>query len=637
MGIGMVKILDECLERTSRGESVEDCLAGHEDVQKQLEPLLDTALFISCVPKVVPSRTFRKRAVSRLMTRLQPETGQAKVVELEQNNSPLDDVAMALHKLWHSIIGVRRVAVPVTLGLVLIIATVLGASNFISPTATLASGCTLTILNGTVDIQAPEADAIQQGTDGMALEIGTRIKTAGDSHALLTFFDGSTLKLEPSTDIEIQELAYNDEKAITVVLKQWAGKTWNRVVKMADAGSRYEIETPSACAIVRGTLFATEVNEDGSTTVTTTEGLVSVVGQEEEVYLPPNRQTRVYINSTPSQPVESPKPPATIIINVDESAVGSIIDPTGASTGNLQDGSGFNQIPGSQSLLYLDGNQVITVPEPTSGEYTVALRFVTDGKAHFKIQGISNGESIFDFKGKYEGTCEDGWLIRFNLQVEDGVIVGSQIIGVEPLNDETPEKIVKSKFTAETKRIPAISAQGNNDNNGQAVGLGLNDKPVPPVDVPAGPPAVKPVPPVDVPAGPPSVKPVPPVDVPAGPPSVKPVPPVTPPIPPIYPKRPMNQPGPPAAIPVPPVDVPAGPPAVVPGPPVVKPEPPVDVPGPPVDVPEPPIDVPGPPDDDDDPPGKPDDDTIGKPDDTPGKPAEPLGQPPDVPKPDKDK
>jgi hypothetical protein len=406
-----------------------------------------------------------------LIARLHREANQAKTVELEQGTSLLDDLAIAAQRLWQAVTGVKKVAIPVAFSLLIIIVASFSASNFLSPSPALASGCTLSILSGSVEVQVPERNG-KQGADGMTLDIGTRVRTASDASALLTFFDGSTLKLEPGTDIEIQQLKYDEEKAITIVLKQWMGRTWSRVEKMADAGSHYEIETPSACAVVRGTLFTTEVDATGATTVATTQGLVSVVAQGEEVYLPASQQTHVESGAAPSQSFTSPLPTAEIIINIDAPAIGSVIDPTGASTGLLQGGLSINQISGSRSLLSPEGNQVITIPQPQSGEYTIALRYLTDGAAHFNVQGTSDGDVAFEYAGDYEGLNENGWLIHINVRVDNGRIIDSQVIEVGPLGVEGPEKVVKTESVK--GRIVSVEPIGQNgdEKSGQDNGAG---------------------------------------------------------------------------------------------------------------------------------------------------------------------
>jgi len=306
----LAKALDECLARMREGKSVDICLAANTEMHEQVEPLLYTGQFIASLPKVEPSEEYRRTAKGRLMARLHEEANQAKHARAAAKPavSLLDDITINIHQLWQTIAGARRVALPVALGLILIIVSTISAINFLSPSPTLADGCTLSIINGTVEIQAPAVGDKLQGTDGMTLNVGTRVKTALDSTALLTFFDGSTLIVEPGTEIEIQQLQSSDKKSVTIVLKQWMGRTWSHVVKMLDKGSRYEIETPSAVALVRGTRFLVDVNEEGKTREQTTEGLVSVTAQGEEVFVPAGQITIIEPGTTPSEPTITVNP-----------------------------------------------------------------------------------------------------------------------------------------------------------------------------------------------------------------------------------------------------------------------------------------------------------------------------------------
>ena len=243
-------------------------------MREQIEPLLDTAQSITAAPKTVKVL---------LMARLRQEAVQRQAVKSRRSTRSFDDLATAWQGLLHVFVPARKVAIPVALALVLIIGASFGALNILSPSPALASQCTVSILSGGVEVRETGADNWEQGVDGMILAAGMRIKTAPDSNALLTFFEGSTIKLEPGTDVEIQQLEYTEGQSTTIVLKQWFGRTWSRVTKMVDPGSHYQIDTPSAMAVVRGTQFMTEVDEAGSTTVETIEGLVSVTAQNEEV------------------------------------------------------------------------------------------------------------------------------------------------------------------------------------------------------------------------------------------------------------------------------------------------------------------------------------------------------------------
>jgi len=425
-------------------------------LRKEVQPLLDVVLAVSSVPGEVPSGEFIRRVERRLAER------HAETLSLITVETPVArgwGIAPFLENIVRAVVPLRRVAVPVALALVLVIAASFGAVNFLSPSSALASQCTLSLLSGSVQYQEPGSAKWQSGTDGIVLAAGTRIRTSSDSHALLTFFEGSTLRLEADTDVEIREIERGEQQTTVIVLKQWTGRTWSRVVKMTDQGSRYEIETPTAVAAVRGTLFTTAVDETGSTEVATTSGLVSVMAQGEEVLIPPKQKTHVSAGKAPTPPETADAPGAEIVISVDRNAVVSVIDPTGASTGYLPGGIEFNQIPGSESASTPSGHQRITINEPVSGEYTVILRYTKEGTASVSMQGTSDGKLAFGYGGEYQGTSESSWLIRFNLQVDGGMIVSSDISGMGPLDIKTHEKIVITEETAQ----PA--GEKNNDNN----------------------------------------------------------------------------------------------------------------------------------------------------------------------------
>jgi hypothetical protein len=206
-------------------------------------------------------------------------------------------------RFWQTIIRHKKAYLVITLAVLAAISVTSFGVRSTSPSYAFTSKCTLNILSGSVDISVPGSIEVQPGTDGMTLDAGDRVKTSPDSAVLLTFFDGSTITLEPDTDIEIEQIDLTDnQQTINIILKQWTGKTWSHVVKMADRRYHYEVKTPSAVALVRGTQFLTEVDEAGTTTVLTAEGLVSVSAQGTEVFLPVGEQTTVEQGTPPSEP-----------------------------------------------------------------------------------------------------------------------------------------------------------------------------------------------------------------------------------------------------------------------------------------------------------------------------------------------
>ena len=451
MRANLSKVLDECIARIEKGETIETCLTKYPHIRKQLEPLLHVALSLSTIPEVSPSEEFRKTSKARLLDRIRQESLPTEVSQTDQVVLQRNNLAKPWQELWHTITRARKVAIPATIALVLVLlASILlpGGLNLISPPPAIASLCTLSTLGGTVEIQEAGSDSWQPGSDGMTMAIDTNIKTAQDAHAVLTFFDGSTIKLEPDTLVAIQQMELTEGGLGTIVVKQFIGRTWTHMERTR-TGWYYNIETPAASVVAHGTLFSIDVDETGLTKVAATEGLVSVTAQSEEVYLTASQQTQVEVGAVPSRPQKVPEAKAELLITTDMSAVGSVRDPSGSSTGYLPNGLSFNQITGSKSSLSRDGGQIISIAQPVTGEYVFALRYITQEPAHFNIVSKSEGKVVFDYSEELSDAEGEGWLVRINLDVDDGEVVSCTVVGIEPLGETAPEKIVVTELAGE--------------------------------------------------------------------------------------------------------------------------------------------------------------------------------------------
>jgi hypothetical protein len=67
------------------------------------------------------------------------------------------------------------------------------------------------------------------------------------------YFEGSSTEIGPDTGLLVQRVERSPSGNIVTRLVQTVGTTVNRIVQLADPGARFEVETPAATAIVRGT------------------------------------------------------------------------------------------------------------------------------------------------------------------------------------------------------------------------------------------------------------------------------------------------------------------------------------------------------------------------------------------------
>src|SRR5688572_12946375 len=94
---------------------------------------------------------------------------------------------------------------------------------------------------------------------GSTLTVGDRVFTGPNGLAKLTFFQGSEVDIEPDSEVMVQEMSQRPGGASTVGIGQAVGGTISRVASLFNPASRFQITTPSAVAVVRGTEVQTTV------------------------------------------------------------------------------------------------------------------------------------------------------------------------------------------------------------------------------------------------------------------------------------------------------------------------------------------------------------------------------------------
>src|SRR6266851_442415 len=168
-----------------------------------------------------------------------------------------------------------RVAVA-GLGLAFVLAIALGATGVLAPNQRVAFGAstTLTIITAPVLVRHAGGD-FSPADDGSVLGPGDTVQTGDGGRAVLTYFEGSTVEIEPASQLTITTAHANPDGSTVVVMQQDLGTTWHVVQHLITGGSKYEVHTTAATASVRGTAFTVGVEADGTTTETTTEGAVA--------------------------------------------------------------------------------------------------------------------------------------------------------------------------------------------------------------------------------------------------------------------------------------------------------------------------------------------------------------------------
>ena len=271
--------------------------------------------------------------------------------------------------------------------------------------ANAADNATLAVVHGDVDTMHAGGQ-FAAALDGDVVASGDVVRANAQGLAVVTFFDGSTLAIEPGSQVTVTNVSRLAGDGINVQIEQTLGRTWAAVQKLAP-GSQFQIKTPTSTAAVRGTAFEIVVAVVAGVLTTTVKGqegdVLVTAAAGGSVDVTPGTQVDIPQNgSAPNAP--SPQPPApTLRFAAAATGVGyAITDPRGLSCGGP-----VRQIPGCTT----DGGAV-TIVDPPAGAYGITLT----------AAAAANGPLVRSGSGTLSGTLAVGDVARsgFNVAVSGG-------------------------------------------------------------------------------------------------------------------------------------------------------------------------------------------------------------------------
>jgi hypothetical protein len=134
-------------------------------------------------------------------------------------------------------------------------------------------------LAATLEVLSPGVEVLRVNTVNWVsvnleaiVGVGDTIRTDGSGRARITFFeDGTDTEMLPNTEMRIQAFS-GDETQFTISVEVLLGQTLQRLSRLLDASSRYEVLTPGMNLGARGTAFAIRVEPNGRSAMLVSEG-----------------------------------------------------------------------------------------------------------------------------------------------------------------------------------------------------------------------------------------------------------------------------------------------------------------------------------------------------------------------------
>lgn len=130
-----------------------------------------------------------------------------------------------------------------------------------------------TSVSGTVQLISASTGRKMPLDENTLIRVGDEILSASGT-ATVELADGSEVRISPNSRLIFNRLTqYGKAGMVDTRLRLHRGEVHTRVKPVMEGGARFEIETPSAVAAVRGTVFALQTSSTGSS-LQVTEGTV---------------------------------------------------------------------------------------------------------------------------------------------------------------------------------------------------------------------------------------------------------------------------------------------------------------------------------------------------------------------------
>lgn len=134
-------------------------------------------------------------------------------------------------------------------------------------------------------------------TNGTLIRVSDEV-FSGAGAATIVLADGSEVRLSPNSRLIFNRLTqYGKTGMVDTRLRLNRGEVHTRVKPVIEGGARFEIETPSAVAAVRGTAFSLQTGQEG-TRLQVTEGVVDFGAPNQTQRIPAGYSATVASNSS---------------------------------------------------------------------------------------------------------------------------------------------------------------------------------------------------------------------------------------------------------------------------------------------------------------------------------------------------
>ena len=257
------------------------------------------------------------------------------------------------------------------------------------------TAATLTVLSGPVEHAPAVGGSLARAASGSDLAAGDRVVTAPDGRALITFLDGTTVIVEPGSDITVREAnAGGGPSRVRILIL--AGTVWARVAGWLGGRGTVTLQSNANSATAHDGLIGAEARADGTFVSWTRAGAVELrdaSGTLRARLRAGEKGTLAYDGTETTEPFSVNA--STLEVTVEGPAAPLLIMPDGVrAAGFVAPGVEVNQVFGSFTGTR-DSRRVVEVPAGLAGPYRLLLVAIGDGDYTVSVVGRFKGSPVY--------------------------------------------------------------------------------------------------------------------------------------------------------------------------------------------------------------------------------------------------
>jgi hypothetical protein len=270
------------------------------------------------------------------------------------------------------------------------------------------------------------------------------VSTGADGRATLTFFDGSTATLDPSTELTLNNVQpTGSQGGLLTSLGLAAGRVWAQVTSLVERGSSIEVQAGGTTAVGREGVTGYRLDADGTVICWVIDGApMKIRTPTGELDLVAGQQVTLAPGGVPAAPVPRAFEPGVLEVRTEGAVLPRLVDPQERTVGFPLDDFVVNQILDATTSPPLESARVLRVPGPVAGTYRLVLQSFEGGPYRVRVTLTDDGRELLAREWSATARPNEHSIVDLTVEASGGAPTAARLAEPRPLVGDAPGNFV---------------------------------------------------------------------------------------------------------------------------------------------------------------------------------------------------